>query len=401
MKPATTEAGIASAGQRVVETGAFLLPLVFWPGVTQAFSTPKLWLLAAVAAVIVGVAFKAAPHGREWLFFVWPLAVAISTIAGSFVSFRALAAAVLPVAICWAAMRLRLHPKRIARTILYASAAESMIVVLQYCGADPMAVLGWRPEGFASPRMRAYGTLGNPNYVAAWLCATLPLFAGVFAHEEKSTGRAAFGWSSAFALQLAAIAATGSRVFLLAAPAAAAILLWRTGKTAKWWVAAVPVAAMLVWLSPARPLGATVEGRVYLTRVSLSRWADIPLTGYGPGAFAPRFAEWQVQWLRNRGPEEPARVFAGEADHAHNDYAEFLVEYGLIGLGAFVAASAWLLLQATRRRADASPWSAAALAGVAALLAAALVDFPFHRPAEWALYWILLAASAPGREQQP
>jgi hypothetical protein len=38
--------------------------------------------------------------------------------------------------------------------------------------------LGWQPEIFASPRMRIYGTLGNPDFVAAWLCATLPLWTG-------------------------------------------------------------------------------------------------------------------------------------------------------------------------------------------------------------------------------
>jgi hypothetical protein len=31
-----------------------------------------------------------------------------------------------------------------------------------------------------------------------------------------------------------------------------------------------------------------------------------------------------------------------------------------------------------------------ALAGAAALAAMACVDFPFHRPAEWALLWLLL-----------
>jgi hypothetical protein len=396
LRPAATKANISPAGRRVIETGAFLLPLVFWPGLTQPFSTPKLWLLAAVAAAILPFALKTAPHGREWPFLIWPVAVSISALAGSFVSFRALALAVLPVAICWAAMRLRLQPVRLARVLLYASAAESVIVVLQYCGADPAAVLGWRPEAFTSTRMRAYGTLGNPNYVAACLCATLPLFAGVFASAETRTRRPALVWSFALALQLAAIAATGSRVFLLAAPAAATVLLWHSRKAAKWWIAAVPVAAVLIWLSPARPLRTTVDGRLYLTQVSLNGWTDIPPTGYGPGSFAPRFAEWQINWLRQRGPLAPDRAFAGNADHAHNDYVEFLVEYGLIGFAAFVSACAWLVSQARRQTFDANPWSAAALAGVAALLAAAFVDFPFHRPAEWALFWILLAASAVG-----
>jgi O-antigen ligase len=71
--------------------------------------------------------------------------------------------------------------------------------------------------------------------------------------------------------------------------------------------------------------------------------------------------------------------------HAHNDYLEFWIDYGPIGLAAFLALSAWLLSAAWRPEADAAAW-----AGAAALLAIALVDFPFHRPAEWGLYWLLL-----------
>lgn len=399
MRPDSPPAGLSAAGERAIAIGAFLLPLVFWPALDQAFSTPKLWLLAALGVALVPVALRTASRGSELPLLIWPVAVSISALVGSYVSLRALAIAVLPVLLCWAILRLGLHTERLARPLLWASIAESAVVLLQYFGADPVAVWGWRPEEFASPRMRAYGTLGNPNYVAAWLCATLPLYSAVFA-REKTSRRATVAWSLGLTAQLAAIAATGSRVFLLAAPAAAAVLLWRTRKFSKWWLAAVPVAAVLLWLSPARPLASTIEGRMYLARVSMSKWTEIPLSGYGPGSFAPRFAEWQVEWLRARGAADPARAFAGEAGHAHNDYIEFLVEYGLIGVAGLAAASAWLVLNARRRSPRGDLWSAAALAGVAALLAAAFVDFPFHRPAEWALYWMLLAASAHARERQ-
>ncbi len=83
---------------------------------------------------------------------------------------------------------------------------------------------------------------------------------------------------------------------------------------------------------------------------------------------------------RDRGPD--ARL--QPVDHAHNDYVEFWVEYGPLGLAAFATLCGWLAWRARRSRLP-----AAVAAALGALLAVALVDFPFHRPAEWALFAIL------------
>jgi O-antigen ligase len=82
-------------------------------------------------------------------------------------------------------------------------------------------------------------------------------------------------------------------------------------------------------------------------------------------------------------------------DHAHNDYAEFLVEYGPVGLAAFIVVLGGALARTWRLRntaGDAAPYIAAA-AGLAGLAALAIVDFPLHRPAEWALFWLLLGTA--------
>ena len=97
-------------------------------------------------------------------------------------------------------------------------------------------------------------------------------------------------------------------------------------------------------------------------------------TGSGGGSFQSLFLGVQSTELR------------GLYDHAHNEYAEWLIEHGLFGL-------AWLLamgllhavhgLRILRRRRSRGA-RALALAGVAALLAAALhslADFVLHIPA--------------------
>jgi hypothetical protein len=361
---------------RMIEGGLLLLPLLCWPGLDHPFSTPKIWLLAALDLALAArlVLHRAKRPYVAWPWLLFPAALAISALAAPYVSLGALLLAVLPLPLCWAASQGLLDTSRVMRSIRLGSALESAIAVLQYVSLDPLRWLGWQPEAFPGSRMRVYGTLGNPDFVAAWLCATLPLW---LAGPRRKTVL----WP-AVALQLAAIFCTGSRVFVLALPAAAVVLLLRPARLGKASLVALPVAAALLWLSPARPLDVTVRGRLYYARVAVSHCTEIPPAGFGPGAFPLKFAVWQVERLAQRNEEAK---FAGAVDHAHNDYLELLIDYGPLGLAAFLALCGWLVHAAWRR-----PGNPAAWGSLAALLAIAAVDFPLHRPAEWVLFWLLL-----------
>jgi O-antigen ligase len=160
-------------------------------------------------------------------------------------------------------------------------------------------------------------------------------------------------------------------------------------KRRKWaWLLALPAAAALLYLAPARPLAATIQGRLYLAQVAGSHWRQTPVTGHGPGSFEEQFAQWQTEWLQARRQDPGAARFAGAVDHAHNDYLEFLVEYGPAGLAVFLGLGGWIAAQMWRGRARAAGQVQAAAIGAASLLAIAAVDFPFHRPAEWTLFWL-------------
>lgn len=331
----------------------------------------------------------------------------MSAIFGRYVSLEALLLALLPLPLAWAACQGLFPLQRVTAALLYGSAAESALGVLQYLGLDPFRLV-WQPDLAGSSRLRVYGSLGNPDFVAAWLCATLPLYAAYIpAARRGQVLRAA-----AFALQLAAIVATGSRVFLLVLPIAAIALLWRgfPGRRARVKLCAAALlalaAAALLWLSPARPLTLTVQGRLYLAGVAATHWREIPVFGYGPGALRLQFVPWQAEWLREHRRETDAEAFAGPVDHVHNDYLEFAVEYGPAGLAAFLLLSAYLMYRAWRsQRSSAAGSRAGVWAALAGLLAIACVDFPFHRPPEWALYWVLLGMLAAGdgtkHESQP
>jgi putative inorganic carbon (hco3(-)) transporter len=347
-----------------------------------------MWVLAVLAACCgAALAFRPAKRagariagiGGAWPVLAGLAAISASALIAPYVSLRSLLLAALPAPLALAARAGAISEGRLRRALLWGSAVESAIACLQYAGFDPLQILGWHPEAFAGARMRVYGTMGNPAFVAAWLCATLPLYADAL----PAARRRWFVWAG-LALQAAAIFATGSRVLLLALPAALAVMTARSRRIGVWWLAAAPVLAALLIASPARPLGVTVEGRLHLARIAAAHWREIPAFGFGPGAFELEFAGWQEQWIRASG----SRRFAGPVDHAHNDVLEFLVEYGPAGVGVCLLTGVWFAARAWRKR----PRSAAAGAwgGLASLAAIALVDFPLHRPAEWALFCLFL-----------
>ena len=112
--------------------------------------------------------------------------------------------------------------------------------------------------------------------------------------------------------------------------------------------------------------------------------ADYPLVGTGPGTFYVAFPKYR--------PETIVNFF----DYAHNDYAQFTAESGVIGigiLGLFVISClvAALRAHATRRDPLMRGMSFACFMGVTAMLIHAWVEFNFQIPAN-AMYFMVLAA---------
>jgi O-antigen ligase len=382
---------------RLVCGAIFLLPLACWPQSGSAFAAPKVLLLAVLdlalaAAWLGGKLWHSAVPTAEFLVLAWVAVVSVSSLMGAILDFDALLLALLPVPVFWCIARGLVPFPPLVRAVWLATTCEALIAVLQFCGLDPLRALGWQPEVFPSPRMRVYGTFGNPDFVAAWGCAALPLCWREIALCKDNRRARALRWAAA-AVQIAAIVATGSRIFAFVIPLQAALAGRRTGliKHACLW--ALPLAAAVLYLSAARPLAATVEGRLYLAEVTARHW-QTPLAGYGPGSFESRFAVWQAEWLQAHRQEPGAARFEGAVDHAHNDYLEFLVEYGPPGLGAFLILAGWLVVGSRRRPYPIDAIECAAGISAATLFAIATVDFPFHRPAEWSLLWLFLGVLA-------
>ena len=129
---------------------------------------------------------------------------------------------------------------------------------------------------------------------------------------------------------------------------------------------------------------ADVEVRQDPSAYALKIIQDYPAVGSGPGSFYTVFP-------RYRGPDVAALF-----EHAHNDYAQFAAESGVIGSGLLGLMVAWSLAVAVRAqyiRRD--PFmrglSFASIMGIVAILIHSSVDFNLQIPSNALLFMVLLA----------
>jgi O-antigen ligase len=206
--------------------------------------------------------------------------------------------------------------------------------------------------------VRTASTMAHPNLLAAYLAMVMPLAAA-----RVLTGKRRVWWGGLLALQSLCLVTTYSRAGWLAAASGLAVLgivrFWAAGRHRLAQGLAVLLVIGLVallTLSLLPPLpgsaphalqtltsmfrwnGATAQIRLYGWRASLDAIRARPLLGYGPATFG--FV------LERYLPPELA-PFSGAAAlgrRTHNVYLETAVESGLIGLAAYLALLAAVLL---------------------------------------------------------
>ncbi|MDY7227682.1 O-antigen ligase family protein [Hyalangium rubrum] len=284
------------------------------------------------------------------------------------------------------------EPGPALRAIAGAGTALALVAGLQFLGVDPFRWMGWAST-HPGERMRIYGTLGNPNFVAAYLGASLCITLGEAASAARASHRRA--WAAAAVLQLGALAATRSWGSVLAVGAAALSLAWTRTPTprseisrGRGWGALVLAgfaAALLLLAVSGRSLSTVLAGRLYLWEVAAPHVFDAPVFGHGPGSFVTLWPAWEAEYWARGAPAEQER-FVAPQDHAHLDYLEWLLSLGLVG-----TAPRLLLLLAALRAGRQAPDARgrAVIAALVALAARALTDFPFARPAELCLLAVL------------
>lgn len=254
-----------------------------------------------------------------------------------------------------------------------------------------------------------FGPYVNRNHFGGVMALLFGCTAGLALSFASARRRVAATVAAlAGAAQIAALAMTTSRGAFVAAAAAVAVLAAtpllagvripaaRLAKRAAVVLAAVAVMAVLV-----RLLGGEGGARLFnlygrwvnrfgVQADALAGFADNPLVGTGAGTFGDVYPAWQrINDMRS-------------FSNAHSDWAQFLMETGLVGAVAAVLCARALFgaVRAGASRGGPARWEAAGpAAGVAAVCAHGFFEVNLHIPAN-ALLTALAAslACAPAAE---
>lgn len=278
------------------------------------------------------------------------------------------------------------------------------------------ALLGAWAALAGDPGAVARGSFVNRNHFAGYLemCLALGiglLMGGLAGHDGERTWRQFFrdalAWivSSRMQLRLAltvmviALVLSRSRMgntaflsSLLVTGAIAFVLSGRVKKTLAWLLATLVMVDIII-------IGAyfgvekvveriesteVVEDRVPLALKAFGLWRENPVFGTGLGSFEMVFTPHKTDEMTMR------------ADHAHNDYLEFGVETGIVGMalaGSLVLLSFVAALRAARVRRDPLMRGLAfgSIMGILSLMIHGTVDFNLQIPANAMTFMLVLA----------
>ncbi len=364
--------------------------LAVWPASQSAFHEPKRWLFLAAAV------FGAILTLPRWRWTALPL-LALTAVQ----PWRSPEAGLQALAFAWALTAwpaLQPDLRQFTRIAGVIAALISVVVLLQALGLDVLA--------FASPdagetRLRLYGTLGNPDFVASALLPIAILLLGPRSSRAESRDPRFL-----LLLIIPALALTRSFATLLSAIVAASVLIIirpPVHPERSRGALAMNGVLVLVLLTAGligRDLGGPIAGRRYLVSVALPHVLDAPLLGLGLGATVQQWPDWELAYWQARCPDaecvaaDPQKRFAALQDHVHDDWLEWLLERGIVGFFALLLALGAPLYGAWK-----DPEHSFLLAAIAAALTRALVDFPLHRPVDLCLLAGLCALASQNQLQ--
>jgi O-antigen ligase len=134
---------------------------------------------------------------------------------------------------------------------------------------------------------------------------------------------------------------------------------------------------------------ASIENREIAQLATWEMAHDNLAFGWGSGSFRFYFPVYQQHHLEIYRRPDGRRMYW---EHAHNDYLEWLAEFGVIGFGMLVlgaASAGWLSIKLAAWE---NPLVLFGLLGLGTTLAHAWVDFPFQNPAILTTWCVLLPA---------
>ena len=360
--PARIERWRERATLALVLAGAFALPLVFRRDPAEMFRLPKAIFLRTEAILIISITlaaiFAGAPIPRPKWRDVW-LLLPLATIAAFALltltstnhqlSLGAIGSAVATAAVFFATVAAaRSGGWLLVAAPLAAAVANALLVIVEETNL-------WMPFGVQAGvphHLQCDALIGNPNEVGGYLGAAALAIIGAIASRDRGSRWNVRDVLIAAVLIIALL--TCQTLTAIVAFAAAAFFMivissWRNAVRVA--AAAVIVGVLLITLVAPFRLRATrvaswmrtgdynaiVTDRFTPFVAAWSMFADHPLTGVGPGAFAWQYYDYKIR-AEQRYPSLRTAYNRGvNFGEVHNDHLQALAEGGVIGYGAFIA----------------------------------------------------------------
>lgn len=399
-----------SAPERWLAGLAFMLPLVVAPFLHEHFILPRILIFSLAAIPLFFHIFKQEPApelgsvglGLMLCLMATGLSLLLSPSPRLIIPGAALLVAGLAVVSVWNQQR---DLERFRKMTALAMILVSGYGFLQLAGLDPVP---WNAADLAG-RAAVFSTLGNVNWLAAWLAVALHLLI-----TPELIRRRGSRWQQlavgAGVLLLLLLRSRGALLGFVAGGVIRGVFRIRVqrGFTKQWKRNAGRMLLALLLLAICSETGFWWSGqetfsnrifssrgisdRVFIASTALRLLPDCLPFGCGPGNFAYLYPDALAPRLDARVPEM-VRVSA-HAQHVHVDFIEVLLELGPLGLLGFVLIFCLPLIRGWR---NLDPLTESGIAALVAFLVCGLFDSPFSHPATFflALVAAVTAVSEP------
>lgn len=262
----------------------------------------------------------------------------------------------------------------------------------------------------SSNAFHIWGGFFNHNFLTEFLLMALPFMAATAWINRRAIYlwlpvTAAIGWILYFL-----VATNPSKIEFLVLPGALLAYLtyrvWRKHPRAALIGIAITIIlsgllATVLWdknFSFAQnSLKQSLLPRLMLYWNVLFMWLDKPLFGHGAGGFEAAYPLYQELFMA-RWPELALQGLASKfktAGAVHNEYLQFLVEFGLTGV-VLTSMAAMSLIRAVRKIEKPDPVMLAAIAAICFGALNALIEFPLQMPSTALMIVIALGILANG-----
>lgn len=324
-------------------------------------------------------------------------------------SLSTLLALIPPLALFCAIVRLRAYrPSWLAAALLAGTIAGVMLGAVQVVSSAPDSNWYLYPQtnvGFG------VGFFANANHMAILLVVALPFVAAIAA-AGKSRNIQRYSALVTILAGIALLLVVGIALnrslagYVLAIPVlcASALVLRRLTRRMSGWLVTLAVLSVVVSISAlaSSSIGASrigqdantsVQSRAQILATTTAAIRDTLPWGSGLGSFVGVYRLY----------ESPDTVTSEYVIHAHNDYAELVLEMGIPGMILLLLFFAWWIgaLRKVWLRGEGSPFTRAASIASAAILVHSAVDFPLRTAAISGCFAMCLALLADRRAPPP